>query len=357
MSKFSVEVRQIERIEEHPNADSLELAYLQGLGFQFVVGKGAFAPEQKVVYFPIDAVLPDALRDSLNLAKNRIKAIRLRGSFSEGLLVPLAEIGLGDNFYVGADLTEHLEVIKYEPPYNGGSNARFSRPDELYTIPVYVYDLENAQRYPDVIEKLQNVMVVATEKLEGSNWWARLSHDFVLGEPQRDCLVEVGQRRFGIKAGDEARLESPQHPWWKNFRDQNLDNFLYQLSREYRGYDITLRGEIIGEGIQGNYYGLKGRKIFLFDIELDDRPVDAVTFHALTRKYDMCAVPTVFIGYMRDLATDATALTAVSSAPSVLNGKLREGLVVRPLEREMRDPELGRVILKTRDPVYLAGGR
>ncbi|MGO4753829.1 RNA ligase (ATP), partial [Streptomyces sp. 2MCAF27] len=78
-------------IHEHPNADALDLAQV-GL-YRAVVAKGAFRSGEFAVYVPEQAVLPDELIAELGLtgrlagtAHNRVKAIRLRGELSQGLV-------------------------------------------------------------------------------------------------------------------------------------------------------------------------------------------------------------------------------------------------------------------------------
>src|SRR2546423_7089769 len=78
-------------IHVHPNADALELAQV-GL-YRAVVAKGAFRTGDVALYIPEQAVLPQELVSELGLtgklagsAANRVKAIRLRGELSQGIV-------------------------------------------------------------------------------------------------------------------------------------------------------------------------------------------------------------------------------------------------------------------------------
>lgn len=51
MAFFGVTVEKIEKVWQHSNADSSDLAKLEGMSFQFVVGKGSMKPGDIVVYF------------------------------------------------------------------------------------------------------------------------------------------------------------------------------------------------------------------------------------------------------------------------------------------------------------------
>lgn len=90
MSSFKVTVERLE-IHPHPNADALELAQV-GL-YRAVVPKGVYKSGEYAVYIPEQAILPPALIMELGLEgrlagreKNRVKAIRLRGELSQGII-------------------------------------------------------------------------------------------------------------------------------------------------------------------------------------------------------------------------------------------------------------------------------
>ena len=63
MSSLIAPVAQIEQIEPHPNADRLELATV--LGWQMIIPKGQYQVGSKIVYIPIDTIVPQELSDNL----------------------------------------------------------------------------------------------------------------------------------------------------------------------------------------------------------------------------------------------------------------------------------------------------
>ncbi len=105
MSFFGVSVETIASVRTHPGADRLDLCTLEGMSFQVVVKRGEFNPGDRVVYFPVDALLPEDLLRRIGLEgrlagarKNRVKTISLRGEISQGLVGPLDLIsGLPEN--------------------------------------------------------------------------------------------------------------------------------------------------------------------------------------------------------------------------------------------------------------------
>jgi RNA ligase (TIGR02306 family) len=105
MSSFSVPVIRIRGIEPIANADAIELAVVGD--YRSVVRKGQFTAGSLAVYLPEASVLPDSLIEELGLvgklaggARNRVKAIRLRGCLSQGILrnqsLPLKGKGFPD---------------------------------------------------------------------------------------------------------------------------------------------------------------------------------------------------------------------------------------------------------------------
>lgn len=340
MSDFGVKVCEIEVKLPHPNADRLELVYLKGYGYQYVTGKDEFHTGQKVVMFPVDSVLPSDLSSRLGLKGDRIKPVRLRGQWSYGLIVPLNECSAWGE-PVGRDLTIELGVKKYEIPVKQGSNVRFSRPEQLIALPMGVnkYDIENAGRYPNAFRSLllDNYLYI-TEKVEGSHFWASID---------TDSVIHVGQRNFEIKQ-DES------HRWWSTMRQERIDDLLIDLSVNYHSSKmITVRGEIVGAGIQGNYYELDPQdyRIYLFEIEVDGMPINSDDFWEWQNLLGFRAVPV--IRYCTSI-DELPSMDSLSNGKSMIaDWKLREGVVIKP-NVEVYHPDLGRLVLKIRDSEYLA---
>lgn len=82
----SVEI--IKSVKAHPNADRLDL--VQVLGFQCVTQKGLYSEGDRIVYVRPDAVLPEEAwaEEYRKYSPKRIKAVKLRGIFSEGVVLP-----------------------------------------------------------------------------------------------------------------------------------------------------------------------------------------------------------------------------------------------------------------------------
>ena len=178
MAEFECKVYKLE-ILPHPNADVIELAKVGD--YLSIVKKGDFQTGDLGVYIPEAAICPNWLIVELGLEgklagkdKNRVKAIKLRGILSQGLIYPVHyhpredgdryEISINGKWLIvkeGQDVTEELGIIKWSPP-----------------IPVHMagevwnahgmtlkYDVENFKKYPNVLNEGEHV--VMTEKIHG----------------------------------------------------------------------------------------------------------------------------------------------------------------------------------------------
>jgi RNA ligase (TIGR02306 family) len=366
MSTFIVPILPISKVWHHPNADRLDLANVEGMTWQFVVGRDEYKPGDLVVYIPIDSVLPPDLIEFLGVGnflagsqKNRVKTARLRGELSQGLVVQLEKlvafkcISFDENM---ADIREYLGIEKYDPP------PIMSKSGNLVRMPehVSVFDVEGADNYPDVVEVLMDEPVIVTEKLEGTNWWCSAAPD---GEEW------VGQRNYAIQEveGDKENV------YWACARKQGLLEFAKRHAAEH-GCFCTLRGELLGPGIQKNYYEYPDFKVHLFGMQENREYLPSLRFFEECLKLPldppsdkkMPRIPWVpkliSIGENQRAADcptlrqwlDGATIQAASNGKSMLHSKkLREGIVVVPAT-EQHHSRVGRLMIKMRSPDYLA---
>lgn len=349
MSKFTISVEQIDTVLPHPNADRLELASLVGMTFQFCVVKDFYKSGDKVVYFPVDSVVPENVLSLIDLEgklsgaqKNRVKTIKLRSQISQGIVVKPNELyyyGVTDDMALGTDLTELLGVVKYEPEPVSIRDGRLVPLPQL----VHKYDIEGADRYPNIIQMLMDEEVVITEKIEGSHFSASYYAD---GD------YAVCQRNYRILANEGAL-----HDWHKAAQEIKLQEKIITIfSICGAKHVITLRGELIGPGVQGNIYGLSKRRIVFFEMEVDGIPVPPLAMLGRFYTLNLETVPVLYTRKLRDVLEDKS-VQEFSNGYTILPGSketLREGIVIRPIN-EIWDTEFGRVLLKQRSPEYLAG--
>lgn len=331
MSTLIVPVTTIERITPHGNADALELAHV--LGWQLVVKKGDYQVGDKIVYFPIDTVLPLELSERLGvtryLSKQRIRCAKLRGEPSFGLAIKPDD----ESWQIGENVADYYQVKKYEPPLRVGQG------DAESDHPLFVSytDIENMRNYPDIFE--EGEAVVLTEKIHGTN--------------SRVGIVE-GEWMGGSKAVRRKRPADDRFAsnlYWYPLSFEGVRSMLEQLAQSYS--QVILFGEVYGSKIQSLHYGNKGTMGFrAFDLLLDGRYLDWPEFVDLCSQYGVETVPVVAsipfsLAEVKRLSDGTTLLMAQDA-------HMREGLVVRPL-RERTHPKIGRVILKYVSDTYLFG--
>ena len=376
MSTLEVKIVKIE-ILPHDNAERLELAQIGGPGgYICVVAKGQFKSGDLAIYIPSDSVIPDRMVAKISETSkikldNRIRAIKIRGVFSEGLCLKPSEWLLGDPKLQkeGDDVTLLLGVTKYEPPppsWHGGIksgkgiNFNYVNPN----FPEY-WCVEHLKKYPKVL--VESDEVVATIKWHGTNfraglvrrpktkgWWNKVKEfftrpgefEYLVGSHEKIKKLSVNAIEYGGRETDT---------YWRAADKYKLEDITKKLSEVWFGpsnpSEVIIYAEIVGPGIQKGYdYGVDNGEleIRVFDIMVNKKYQDWDTVIDVCRQCDLPTVQEVYRGpYNQDIRK-------LSNAVDEYNGKkyVREGIVVRPLI-EKKDPHCGRVIFKYLNEVYL----
>jgi hypothetical protein len=115
----------IKEVRAIPNADNIELVIAGG--WNAITKKGEFKEGDLTIIATTDAVIPEKLSESMGVTSylrkgNRVRTVKLRGVYSECLIIPLkylsGNLTMGDyDFEIeGRDCMEVLNITKYEPP-------------------------------------------------------------------------------------------------------------------------------------------------------------------------------------------------------------------------------------------------
>lgn len=351
MAFFAVTIETISHIGKHPNADTLDVARLDGLDFQFVVRKDAFTVGEKVVYFPIDSLIPLNVLEQFEMVKegkgilagklgNRVKTKEIRGVLSRGIVVKLSHIEgmerLSTDLPTPEELTKYFGVEKWEPQVvlEKGANL-MPLPQHVQDIVGARYDIESTDRHIDVVDTLRDVMVYVTEKLEGQNFSVTVTPS---GE------VFVSQRNYTIKP-----IEGHTHSFWKVAESEGV---IAAAKRLAKTEPVTIFGELLGPGVQDNIYQLKKHEVHVFDIAVGNRFLDYAELCSECFVSDLKQAPVLYTGHLRYFLNGKT-VQEVAGGTSKLFDTLREGIVIKPIY-EMKLPHFGRVIIKKRDEKYEA---
>ncbi|MFD0405052.1 RNA ligase (ATP) [Kitasatospora sp. NPDC127116] len=332
---------------EHPNADALELAQV-GL-YRAVVAKGMYRTGDHAVYIPEQSVLPDELIEELGLTgklagarANRVKAVRLRGELSQGIVcrpAALAGTDLAAAAERGEDFAELLGVVKWQPPVpTSMSGDVVSAPDLLPWV-----DIENLKRYPDAFEPGEPV--VLTEKLHGS--CCLVTYVAATGE------VQVSSK--GIGAQGLALVEDERNLYWRAVRAYGIPAAAARLAERLGAERVGVFGEVFGEGVQDLGYGSSARTerpgYAAFDVSA---VVDGqLNWFSAAELLDgeLPLVPELWRGPF-----DPETVLGFARGKEGVSGRelhLREGVVVRPVTERWSPVLGGRAIAKVVSDAYL----
>ncbi|CBG74264.1 MULTISPECIES: RNA ligase (ATP) [Streptomyces] len=337
-------------IHDHPNADALELAQV-GL-YRAVVAKGVYRSGDTALYIPEQSVLPAELIEELGLTgrlagsgADRVKAVRLRGELSQGIVClprALADVDLTAAVTDGTDFAERLGIVKWVPPIPPTMSGEVESAPELLPW----VDIENIQRYPDIFTPGE--AIVLTEKLHGTACLVTY-----LAE---DGRVHVSSKGFGAKS--LALKEDPRNLYWRAVHGHGVAPVAARLAERLGARRVGIFGEVYGAGVQDLSYGADGRRDTLgyavFDVCADvDGRVRWLDPAELSGLLDgqLPLVPRLYEGpYAIERVLEvATGRETVSGSGL----HLREGVVIRPATERYSPVTGGRAVAKAVSPAYL----
>jgi len=341
MSSFSVPVIRIRGIEPIANGDAIELAVVGD--YRSVVRKGQFTAGSLAVYLPEASVLPDSLIGELGLvgklaggARNRIKAIRLRGCLSQGILLDRIPANANE----GDCVAMSLGVVKYDPPVPAHMAGEVAN---LSGHPLR-YDIENFKAFPDVLADGEDVEM--TEKTHGTFCGAGVVPGLVHPEMcGGDGLVySKGLGSKGLVFRDNGA--NAGNLYMQAVRAADLHA---AIRRVFPGHTVHVLGEVYGAGVQDLAYGRRDRTFAAFDINVDGRYLDRDAFSTAVAELGIARMPVLYRGPF-----SRATLYAHTDGNTVVGGgaHIREGVVVVPVA-ERRDATIGRVVLKSVSGDYL----
>lgn len=357
-------VEQIVDIRPIENADKIEVA--QVLGWNVVVSKAEnHKVGDKVIYVEIDSKLPDRPEfEFLRDRKFRVKTIKLRGQYSQGLILPMSL--LKKDYPVGADVTKELGITYYVPE----DNVR-----KANKVPKSVKYQSMAARHKNLFKRQPFRWLMKRE------WGRKLL--FVFFGKKKDSPKSFPTKFAFVHKTDETRIENLPYligypnplivtekldgtsstyilerirknkfEFWvlsRNIRQLNEDqdcfhnyNIYWSMARKYnieehlREYlethpDLTyvcLQGESVGN-VQGNPLKLKEDDLYIFNfIDSKHGRINSLEGKEVIESWGMKWVPILDTKFMMPI--DMEKFKQMATAKSVVNPKvLREGIVLR----------------------------
>ena len=320
MERKLATIRVINDIRPIEGADMIELATVGG--WNIVVAKNVgHKVGDHVVYCEIDSFLPikeefEFLRKSSYKKMGdqegfRLKTIKLRGQVSQGLILPMSVFGdFSWTAYEGLDVTNRLGIVKYEPPIPAELSGKVKG-----GFPSFLHKTDE-ERVQNLVKEYGEYKLTSahqfymTEKLDGSS-----------------ATFYMNQGEFGVCSRNLELLETEGNTFWKVARELDLENKLKDKG------NICLQGELIGEGIQGNPYKIKGQTVHFFNgFDIDKQTKLGINeFLILLDEMGLTSVPILDVAML--LPDTVKGMLELAEGKSRLNDKTeREGVVVRSLD-------------------------
>lgn len=342
MTRKLVTRRVISDVYEHPNADALELVKIDG--WQVVVRKGEFVRGDLCCFFEIDSWLPADDERFAFLAKSgvkkdpsgreriRLRTIKLRKQLSQGLALPWSLFPELHQLHEleGVDLSEHLDVIKFERPEPQVTNAAGYFPECLQKT-----DEERIQNlWNEYSVKYKDIQFIPTLKLDGSSctvaYFGLNMDQYWKNEDSYDDFLE----NTGTKIGEvvvcsrnlQLKYDESSH-FWKAALSGGVVDAVTELGRIG---NFAIQGEVMGPGIQGNKEKFNDFQFYAFALFDIDRQEYVEWTHA---KQQLEALGVQCVPDLSALVTEPFRvfkslddLLEFSDGPSI-NAKRREGIV------------------------------
>lgn len=321
MTRKLATVRKIDEIRPIIGADAIEAAVVGG--WTVVVKRGEFAVGSMAVYIEVDAWVPTELAPFLTkpghepkefngVRGERLRTVKLRGTTSQGLLLPMSVLGWDTNSIdiddIGLDVSDELGIQKWEAPVPAQLAGDVEGP---FPTEIPKTDQTRIQNLVEELKEWQDnpkFVFECTEKLDGSS-----------------MTVFVHDEHAGVCSRNWELKETEGNTLWRVTRREGLIDKIRSTGR-----NLALQGEIIGEGIQGNKYGISGQDFRLFDIYDIDRgdylcPRERII---LATGLGIAHVPVISSEMV--IQEHVQGLLTMAEGKSTLNNKAeREGLVFK----------------------------
>lgn len=279
MDRSLATIKRIDEIRPIEGADAIECAIVGG--WATVVKKGEFNVGALAVYCEIDSWIPDHIAPFLSKGRaprvyegipgERLRTVKLRGTTSQGLLLPMHVLtNYGADLVEGADVTEVLGIVKYEAPIPANLSGQVSG-----SFPTYIpkTDQERIQNLKwDLVEwQGKGYSWEESEKLDGTS----------------ATFFRSADKAFGACSRNWEITETEGNTYWVIAHAYNLPAVLADAG------NFAIQGEIIGPGVQKNKYQLAKHEFRVYDIfDIDaQKYLTSAERNAFAQKHGLPHVP------------------------------------------------------------------
>lgn len=298
-----VEIQRIQRVSTHPNADRLDLVKV--LDWTCVASRDQLRAGDLVVYFPVDTVLPEEVQktlqgDSKVKVGERIKTVKLRGVFSQGMVVPLSDFPQLPA-KVGMDVSTLLGCTKHDPDldlpktmsFQGNAVKQYKYGNIDLAFPKYS-SFTHLARSGFLFDPMDAVVV--TEKLHGTSarygWVPRQGKlrravgwlKGLFGRPDKGIFY-VGSRN--VPFAEQGAKD--QHAFYSTNVYLRMAKTLKLADKLSKGEVVY--GEIVGPGIQKGWQYTEELSFYVYDVTVNGVFLDDVLLDEFCRTRNLTRVP------------------------------------------------------------------
>jgi len=386
MSEFTCSVVRVS-IVPHPNADAIEIAQVGD--FQSIVKKGQFKDGDYGVYIPEQAIVPQWLLEDMGMwdatrnkgglsgaAGNRVKAIKLRGVLSQGLMLTVqpysdTEVLVASTPHegnqgagivaIGGDAASCLGIVKYEPSVPSHMAGKIAGVDLAATLG---YDFDNIKKKPDLFTEGEEVVI--TEKIHGTLMQIGVVPESMANDRYYKGRVTIsskgmGRQGFVLDYTDTDNL----------YVQAAIKHGLFEKALAFFGdaanemdMPYFIVGEVYGRtasgaGVQDLVYDGETLGFRMFDVVCGTRGNEQwFSFEEFVNTAEMMDVPIVPVLYVGPFSkavvlehTDGNTVVQPAVTRNVIS-QIREGVVVKSIDGGYH-PSYGRKVAKSVSEAYL----
>jgi len=273
-ANYAAQVVKVPELFKLPNSDRL---YGAGIfGNTIVVDSSWLSREGTLaVFFPAEAQLAEWFTSQANLFRHneknadqtqagylednrRIRAIRLRGTVSAGLLLPLDVLGKGNGFAEG-DTFDTIDGVEYSRKYRlKEPQAARSREDKKLAKAFKRVDAKLFPVHVETDQYLRNEhllsdddVLIVTQKLHGTSW--RGANTIVKRKPtwrdwwaKKVLRVPVQETYYDLLAGSRQVIKDPKSETQEHFYGYDLWTRKLSKVASQIPENIIVYGEIVG---------------------------------------------------------------------------------------------------------------
>ena len=333
-------IQRIDKVLPIEGADNIVKITFKSIGWSCVTNKSSNPYEGKqVVYLEVDSMLPSTnpVFAFMEPYHYRVKTVKLRGTISQGLAIPLDDFpeltlppGQSDKIIQGmmditvqpiwidgCDVTDLLGVTKYEGPADAQIGGDTKGPFPGFIEKTDEERCANFSRFEDLLTAHEFDVTIKCDGTSGTFYLFNVTDDPQSGE-------------FGVCSRNQELKDSEGNIFWKMARKYNLEERLRGMGR-----NLSIQGEVVGPGIQSNRLGLTENKLLVFTIQDLDRSkrlsneqianvLDRMNEFAEGANLEM--VPRILnVPPLKTLAD----VVALSEGTNLINDRPREGIVLR----------------------------